>query len=122
MIVSMSETAEIRSEPDVSSPLAGCPPLSGEPLDPDSAAGLARVLKAVADPARLRILSLIRAQPDGDACVCHLTGPLGLTQPTVSHHLKTLHEAGLLTRERRGAWVHYGVDEEALGSLAALLG
>ena len=99
-----------------------CPPLAGEPLDEDAAARLARAFKAVADPARLRILSLIRAQADGEACVCHLTASLGLKQPTVSHHLKILYEAGLVDREQRGAWVHYRVDEEALESLAALLG
>ena len=64
---------------------------------------LARALRVIADPARLRILSLIQAQPEGEACVCHLTEPLGLTQPTVSHHLKVLLDAGLVEREQRGA-------------------
>ena len=102
--------------------LADCPPLSGEALDPGSAERLAAALKAVADPARLRILSLLQAQPDGEACVCHLTGPLGLSQPTVSHHLRVLHEHGLLGREQRGRWTHYRVDAGALRLLGSLLG
>lgn len=99
----------------------GCAPLSGAPLSADGAARLAARLKAVADPARLRILSLIQAQPEGEACVCHLTGPLGLSQPTVSHHLKVLHEAGLVQREQRGTWAHYRADGDALDELAELL-
>jgi ArsR family transcriptional regulator, arsenate/arsenite/antimonite-responsive transcriptional repressor len=99
-----------------------CPPLSGAALSADAAEGLATALKAVADPARLRILSLLQAQPDGQACVCHLTGPLGLSQPTVSHHLKVLREAGLVRSERRGSWVHYRADPEALEALSRLLG
>ena len=76
-----------------------CPPLLQEPLDADSAVQLAGALKAIADPARLRLLSLIQAQPAHEACVCHLTEPLGLSQPTVSHHLKVLLQAGLVERE-----------------------
>jgi ArsR family transcriptional regulator len=68
---------------------------------------LARCFHALADPGRLRLLSFIAAQPGGEACVCYLTGPLGLAQPTVSHHLRVLTEAGLLERERRGTWVYY---------------
>jgi ArsR family transcriptional regulator, arsenate/arsenite/antimonite-responsive transcriptional repressor len=99
-----------------------CPPLSGAPLDDGAARGLAATLKAVADPARLRILSLLQSQPDGEACVCHLTGPLGLSQPTVSHHLRVLREAGLVRCERRGSWVHYRAETEALEALSRLLG
>ena len=107
---------------DAELPLSGdCPPLSGAALSPVEAEGLAATLKAVADPARLRILSLIQAQPEGEACVCHLTGPLGLGQPTVSHHLKVLHEAGLVQREQRGTWAHYRVNAPALQALATLL-
>ena len=72
---------------------ASCPPLLQEPLEPDAAEQLAGTLKAVANPARLRLLSLIQAQPGHEACVCHLTEPLGLSQPTVSHHLKVLLDA-----------------------------
>ena len=82
---------------------ARCPPLLAGALEPDDAENLARALRVLADPARLRILSLIQAQPDGEACVCHLTEPLGLTQPTVSHHMRVLLDAGLVAREQRGA-------------------
>lgn len=98
-----------------------CRPLSGAALDRDEAERLARTLKAVADPVRLRILSLLEAQSDGEACVCHLTGPLGLSQSTVSHHLKVLSEAGLLQREQRGTWAHYRVDAGTLAAIGDLL-
>lgn len=68
-----------------------------------------------------RLLSFIAAQPDGEACVCHVTAPVGLSQPTVSHHLKLLHEAGLLDREKRGAWVYYRVNRSRLEALRAAL-
>src|SRR6478672_394460 len=83
---------------------ASCPPLLAGPLAVADAEQLAGALKALADPARLRLISLIQAQPSGEACVCHLTEPLGLTQPTVSHHLKVLLGAGLVEREQRGSW------------------
>jgi ArsR family transcriptional regulator, arsenate/arsenite/antimonite-responsive transcriptional repressor len=86
-----------------------CTPLSAAPLDRDEAERLATLLKAVADPTRLQLLSLVAAAGDGAACVCDLTAPLGLTQPTVSHHLKILVDAGLLTRERRGSWAYYAL-------------
>jgi ArsR family transcriptional regulator len=79
------------------------------------------VFKALADPARLRLLSLIASQPEGEACNCELIEPLGLSQPTVSHHLRVLHEAGLLTRERRGQWVYYRIVSEQLSALRAAL-
>ena len=85
---------------------ASCPPLLHRPLDEDEARRLAQALSAIADPARLRLLSLIQAQPEGEACVCHLTEPLGLSQPTVSHHLKVLLQAGLVEREQRGSWAY----------------
>jgi ArsR family transcriptional regulator len=100
---------------------ASCPPLLAGPLDPDQAATLARALKVLADPARLRLLSLIQAQPTGEACVCHLTEPLGLTQPTVSHHLKVLLDAGLVEREQRGSWAYFRVIPEPLEALRELL-
>lgn len=83
---------------------------------------MAGLLKAVADPSRLQLLSLILAAPGGEACVCDLTAPLGLRQPTVSHHLKVLVDAGLLTRERRGTWAWYALVSERLDGLRALLG
>jgi ArsR family transcriptional regulator len=99
-----------------------CPPLSARALDPDEAQRLAAALKVLADPARLRLLSLIQAQPDGEACVCHLTEPLGLSQPTVSHHLKVLRDAGLVERERRGSWAYYRVIPEPLEAIRDVLG
>jgi ArsR family transcriptional regulator len=100
---------------------AACPPLLQQPLEAEEAAQLAAALRVVADPARLRLLSLIQAQPDHEACVCHLTDPLGLSQPTVSHHLKVLLQAGLVEREQRGSWAYFRVREEPLAALRALL-
>ena len=100
---------------------AGCPPLLAEPLSPEDAEQLAAGLKAVADPARLRILSLIQAQPDREACVCHLTEPLDLSQGTVSHHLRVLREAGLVERDQRGSWGFYRVVPESFVALRSLL-
>ena len=98
-----------------------CPGLLIEPLDDDSAHQLARAFKVLGDPARLKLLSVIAAQPDREACVCELTAPLGLKQPTVSHHLKVLHDAGLLERERRGTWVYYRVVPGPLEVLRSVL-
>jgi ArsR family transcriptional regulator len=100
---------------------ASCPPLLQGPLEPDDAVRLAGALKAIAEPSRLRLLSLIQAQPGREACVCHLTAPLGLGQPTVSHHLKVLLQAGLVEREQRGSWAYFRVREEPLAALRALL-
>ena len=101
---------------------ASCPPLLQGPLDEHEADQLAQVLKAIADPARLRLLSLIQAQPGAEACVCHLIEPLGLSQPTVSHHLKVLRNAGLVVRERRASWAYYRVVPETLSVLRDILG
>jgi ArsR family transcriptional regulator len=100
---------------------ASCPPLLQGPLAEDEAQRLSQALKAIADPARLRLLSLIQAQPDREACVCHLTEPLGLGQPTVSHHLKVLLQAGLVEREQRGSWAYYRVVPEPLAALREVL-
>ena len=99
-----------------------CPPLLAGPLDADDAESLAAALKVIADPARLRLLSLIQAQPTGEACVCHLTEPLGLTQPTVSHHLKVLLKAGLVERDQRGSWAYFRVVPDRIRALSSLLG
>jgi len=99
-----------------------CPTGLVEPVDRETAVELARLLKAVADPTRLQLLSLIRSRPGCEACVCDLTGPLGLSQPTVSHHLRVLAEAGLVTREKRGYWTWYSVIPTRLSELAAVLG
>jgi ArsR family transcriptional regulator len=100
---------------------ATCPPLLAGPLPPEEAESLARALKVIADTARLRLLSLIQSQPDHEACVCHLTEPLGLGQPTVSHHLKVLLEAGLVEREQRGSWAYFRIVPGQLGALRDLL-
>jgi ArsR family transcriptional regulator, arsenate/arsenite/antimonite-responsive transcriptional repressor len=91
-----------------------CPQVLAAPIDERAAERLAAALRVLADPARLRLLSLIGAHPDGEACVCDLTAPLGLSQPTVSHHLKVLTEAGLVGREQRGKWVFYWVLPEPI--------
>ena len=96
-------------------------PLNGEVYDRIDAERFAGVLKALADPARLRLLSLIQASPDGEACVSDLTAPIGLSQPTVSHHLRILTESGLLERDKRGVWVYYRVVPSAIQAIADLL-
>ena len=101
--------------------VACCTPLTREPLSATAATDLARTLKAIADPARLRLLSLIAVHDGDEACVCDLTEPLGLTQPTVSHHLKVLVDAGLLTRDKRGVWAYFTLVPGALDSLADAL-
>jgi ArsR family transcriptional regulator len=98
-----------------------CPPLLHGDLTQGDAEELAATLKALADPVRLRILSLIAAQPESEACVCHITSPSGLSQPTMSHHLKLLHGAGLLEREKRGAWVYYRIVPARLEAVRAAL-
>lgn len=92
-----------------------------EPMTAEAAADLSRAFKAIADPGRLRLLSLIAAHQGGEACVCDLTEPLGLTQPTVSHHLKVLVDAGLLTRDKRGVWAFFAVVPATFDRLAAVL-
>lgn len=100
---------------------ACCPQVLAAPLDEGEATRLAAALRVLADPARLRLLSLIGAHPNGEACVCELTEPVGLTQPTVSHHLKVLAEAGLVGREKRGRWVYYWVLPEPIELLRGAL-
>jgi ArsR family transcriptional regulator, arsenate/arsenite/antimonite-responsive transcriptional repressor len=103
-------------------PLAACcVPLLREPITPGQAADLARLLKALADPARLRLVSMVAAHEGGEACVCDLTEPLGLTQPTVSHHLKILVDAGIFTRDKRGVWAYYALVPTALDALSSAL-
>ena len=98
-----------------------CTPLATAPLSTDEAADLALRFKALADPGRLRLLSLLMATESGESCTCDLTELLGLSQPTVSHHLKKLAEAGLVTGERRGVWTLYRVRPDALAGIAAVL-
>src|SRR5919107_939351 len=97
-----------------------CAPLTNAPLSEDDAARMARVLKVVADPTRLRLLSLIACDPASEVCVCDLTAPLGLSQPTVSHHLKVMAGVGLVEREKRGVWAYYRIVPGALAGLADL--
>ena len=102
-------------------PVLCCSPRTGEPLSAAEAAELSRVFKAIADPVRLRLLSLIASHAGGEACVCELTGTFELTGPTISHHLKVLREAGLIDGERRGTWVYYRVQPALLAQLSAVL-
>ena len=102
---------------DVKTIEACCQPLLAGALTEDEAEELAAAFKVLADPARLRLLSLVAAAPAGEACACDLTEPLGRTQPTVSHHLSVLVDAGLLTREKRGKWAWFRPVPERLAVL-----
>lgn len=102
--------------------VACCSPLAREPLSEKEAVQIAPLLKALADPVRLRLMSLVASHEGGEACVCDLNDAFELSQPTISHHLKLLHEVGLLDREKRGVWVYYRARTEALQNLAALIG
>lgn len=110
-----------KNELPVLHPTACCPPMAREPLSEADAKSLAAGFKALADPVRLRLLSLIASFAGGEACVCDLTGPFDVSQPTISHHLRVLREAGLIDCERRGTWVYYWVLPDALRRLGALL-
>lgn len=101
--------------------LACCSPLTGGALDDATAEHLARTFKALADPTRVRLLSLIAAAEGQEACVCDLITPVGLTQPTVSHHMKLLVEAGLVNREQRGKWAYFSIVPGMLDALAEAL-
>jgi len=94
-----------------------CSPLFSGHLKPDEAVQMAAIFRVLGEPARLQLLNLIAAQPTGEACVCQLTEPLGLSQPTVSHHLKVMYEAGLLEKERRGTWIYYRIVPSRIESL-----
>ncbi|GEA85877.1 MAG: metalloregulator ArsR/SmtB family transcription factor [Cellulomonas sp.] len=100
---------------------ACCTPVTGAAMSAEDAERTARTLKALADPARLRLLSILASHEGGEACVCDLTEPVGLSQPTVSHHLKVLTEAGFVTREKRGVWAYFTLVPGAVDELAAHL-
>ena len=100
---------------------ACCAPLLREPITASQAANLAHKLNALSDPTHLRLVSMVAAHEGGEACVCDLTEPLGLTQPTISHHLKILVEAGIFTRDKRGVWAYYALVPSALDALSAML-
>jgi ArsR family transcriptional regulator len=98
-----------------------CPPMFRSPITEEQAIDLADVLKAMADPARLRLISMIASAPDGEACACDLAEPLGRSQPTVSHHLSQLVKAGLITREQRGKWAWFRLNAEPVAELCDCL-
>lgn len=102
-------------------PAGCCRPVTGGAVEPAAAARLAHAFAALADPTRVRLLSLIAAHEDGQACICDLTGPVGLSQPTVSHHMKRLVDAGLVTRDQCGKWAYYRVEPTTLDALAGAL-
>ncbi|WP_342372402.1 metalloregulator ArsR/SmtB family transcription factor [Propioniciclava soli] len=101
--------------------LAGCCNTAGQPLTDEQAGQLARVFKALGDPNRVKLYSLIAASASGEMCVCDLTEPVGLSQPTVSHHMKLLVDAGLVIREQRGRWAYYQPAPEPLTAAARAL-
>lgn len=98
-----------------------CAPLVKEPIEAHEAEQFAVTLKALADPARLRLLSIVASSEGQEACVCDLIDPVGLSQPTVSHHLKVLTEAGFLSRSKRGTWAYYRLQPQALTGVAEFL-
>ena len=102
--------------------VACCSPLMTTPLSQEAAEGIAPLLKALADPVRLRLMSLVAAHENAEACVCDLNDAFDLSQPTISHHLKVLHEVGLLDRTKRGTWVYYRISPEAVAAVAHLFG
>ncbi len=106
---------------DVSPGATCCAPLVREPISQPEAERVAVTLKALADPARLRLLSIVASSAGQEACVCDLIEPVGLSQPTVSHHLKILTEAGFLSRSKRGTWAYYRLEADALSTVAAFL-
>jgi len=116
-------TIALTDRPAVTVPLITdcCSPVVGRVMTTTEAQTLAASLKALADPVRLRLVSLVAAHEDGEACVCDLTDPVALSQPTVSHHLKILVDAGILTRQQRGKWAYYRLVPETLNALSSLI-
>lgn len=120
----MSKSVTLERPAALRIPVSGvacCTPLAREPMSAEHAEHGAVMLKALADPVRLRLMSLIASHEGGEACVCDLTDAFDLSQPTISHHLKVLHDAGLVAREKRGVWVFYRADTAALKDLATLI-
>src|SRR5512132_1110197 len=113
-------TTTTASPNDAAAPAACCTPLGAPSLSDDQAEATARLFKALADPHRVKILNLLATSPE-PVCVCEFTGPLGISQPTVSHHLKKLVDAGLLDREQRGRWAYFSLTPEAGTRLAGLV-
>ncbi len=98
-----------------------CSPLLMGRLTPEEAVRLAGIFRVLGEPVRLQMLSLIAAQPNKEVCACELVKPVGLSQPTISHHLKVMYETGLLEKERRGTWIYYRIMPEQLAMLGAAL-
>jgi ArsR family transcriptional regulator, arsenate/arsenite/antimonite-responsive transcriptional repressor len=117
----VTTAVEIRNRAVLPLADACCAPLLHEPITSSQAADLARLLKALADPTRLQLASMVAAHQNREACVCDLTEPLGLTQPTISHHLKVLVDAGIFTRDKRGVWAYYALVPAAMNALSAVL-
>ncbi|MBQ0989110.1 metalloregulator ArsR/SmtB family transcription factor [Micromonospora sp. PSH03] len=117
----MSKQAGLLPVIDLTADTPCCPPLAQSPVPAQTAAVLAPAFKALGDPVRLRLMSMIASAKSGEACVCDLTPAFDLTGPTISHHLKTLREAGLVDAERRGTWVYYRARPAILRQLAGLL-
>src|SRR5450432_1506624 len=101
---------------------ACCSPLTSQPLTAGQAGQVAPLLKALADPVRLRLMSLVASHAGGEACICDLNDAFDLSQPTISHHMKVLHDAGLVDRDKRGVWVYYRARPQALAAIGALIG
>ncbi|WP_432135098.1 MULTISPECIES: ArsR/SmtB family transcription factor [unclassified Streptomyces] len=114
-----SQGPEAARGPEAAAPC--CPPLTERPFTGEEAERTARMFKALGDPVRLRLFSSVASAPDGEACVCDISD-VGVSQPTVSHHLKKLREAGLLTSERRGTWVYYRVEPSVVAAMGRILG
>ena len=115
----MSKSLMVLSPADTA---ACCSPLSAQPLAAEQAEQVAPLLKALADPVRLRLMSLVASHEGGEACICDLNSAFDLSQPTISHHMKVLHDAGLVDRDKRGVWVYYRARTQALASLGTLIG
>jgi ArsR family transcriptional regulator len=119
-MTTMLDVTDVTDVPDVAAGVC-CTPLQREPLTAEEAEQLATTMKALADPTRLRLLSIVAASEGSEACVCDLIGPVGLSQPTVSHHLKVLTTAGFLERSKRGTWAYFTLVPGALDRVSQLL-
>lgn len=117
----MSKQAAALTLTDLSAGQPCCAPIAEDRIPAETAALLAPAFKALGDPVRLQLMSMIASAPDGEICVCDLTPAFTLSGPTISHHLKTLREAGLVTAERRGTWVYYRAQPGLIAQLASLL-
>ncbi|MGI5151931.1 ArsR/SmtB family transcription factor [Plantactinospora sp. CA-294935] len=118
----MSKQSPTLSLTDLNAGVPCCAPITEQRIPAETAAVLAPAFKALGDPVRLQLMSMIASAPTGEICVCDLTPAFGLSGPTISHHLKTLREAGLVDAERRGTWVYYRARPVIMGQLASLLG